>query len=324
MWIPAYSELKDNPKLITLCDQLDISEPEGIGYLVYLWWFTGTYAEDGNLSKFSATHIEKYCQWRGEKRKLFTAFIEARFIEKIKDGLFIKDWQEHTGKFIEKSKKHKERMKIYREKSDNGDITVSEQKNNVSAQIDNRESTVSAQIDNRESTVSAQIDNRESYVRCNHTNHTNSTIPTFIDDVIITRTREGEAEEEKAVKEISNYLFTLTGRSASASDYVSITEIVNSPEAPESLPCRVSLIKSTMAAVAAQKKNKDPANGKINSFSYFKNPILSEFQKIKAKKERGIKTSGTGEKDNRTSTGGLKSFEEMCARDGIDISDISN
>ncbi len=143
----------------------------------------------------------------------------------------------------------------------------------------------------------------------------------FIDVVVNTRTREekiSEEEKEKsAVEEIANHLFTVTGRSASPTDYVSITEVINSPEAPSDLSCRLNLIKITMAALARQKKNKDPANGKINSFSYFIKAILAEYQKLKAKhniSQVKIKQQERIENDNGVPEG----FKELIKLDESD------
>ena len=306
-WIPVYEELKDHPKLKRLSRALKVSRQEAVGYLVYLWWWVAKYAPDGQLNKYDDFEIEDSCDWTGKEGFLLGALKEARFIKETEEGLIVNDWHEHTGKFIERSQKQKEKMKVYREKQKEGE--GSEEKISVTLPLRNSYITDTEQLYN----CNEEKNNGYGNVMDNHTNNTNSTVPTvpIVDDVVITRTREEENSEEKeksAVEEIADHLFVVTGRTASTADYISITETLNSPDAPENLAYRINLIKITMAAVARQKKNKDPSDGKINSFSYFQKPILGEFHKKKAIQERGIKTNRTREKDNRyqSPTGGLK------------------
>ncbi len=127
-------------------------------------------------------------------------------------------------------------------------------------------------------------------------NNSNSNRGDFSDDfttaITITEKSKEEIKEKSAVEEIANYYFTLTGRTANSPDYVAITEVINSPDTSEPLSSRITMIKSTMAAMA-ERKARDPATGKINSFKYFKDAILSEFRKKKEGITDGAYGAGT-------------------------------
>jgi len=112
------------------------------------------------------------------------------------------------------------------------------------------------------------------------------------DEIISEKSTKEEIKEKSAVEEIANYYFTLTGRTANSPDYVAITEVVNSPDTSEPLSSRITMIKSTMSAMA-ERKARDPATGKINSFKYFKDAILSEFRKKKEGITDGAYGAGT-------------------------------
>lgn len=260
MWIPLHSELKDNPKVINLCDLLDINEPEAIGYLTYLWWFTATYADDGNLSKFTASQIERYCQWRGEKGKLFSSFIASRFIENNQ----IKDWYEHTGIFIERAKKQKERMRIQREKH-YGNRTVMEQKEET-------KETVISPLHNSYITDIEQINNGA----CNI--HTYKQTDIQIDQHTDQEKSEKEIKEEKISGEVEDIYSKLTGNRINPSDYMAITKIVTSVDTPKEKNVLLNIVKNCINSGVKYKQKK---NENIGSFNYFSKSILSEFQKLK-------------------------------------------
>ena len=119
-WIEAHQDLPQHPKTKRLARMLNISVREAVGSLYMLWWWAMEYAEDGNLSEYEASDIADAVQWEGDPEKFLTSLIEcgpgskSGFIDKTEKGLFLHDWEEYGGHYLEMREKNRERIKKMR------------------------------------------------------------------------------------------------------------------------------------------------------------------------------------------------------------------
>lgn len=99
-WIESHTELLNHPKLLRLCSGLRCSINEGIGILSRFWWWSLTYAEDGDLSKFSPGELALAVGLEVENgEKFLSAMVDARFIDKA-PYLRVHDWFEYAGRYL--------------------------------------------------------------------------------------------------------------------------------------------------------------------------------------------------------------------------------
>jgi hypothetical protein len=119
MWIESHQELRDHPKMKRAARMLAVSHREMVGMLHFLWWWAMDYAEDGNLSGYSAEDIAEAAGWEGEAGRFVTALVECRirpdkhgFVEESPTGaLILHDWYEYAGKLIERRETERDRQR---------------------------------------------------------------------------------------------------------------------------------------------------------------------------------------------------------------------
>lgn len=102
-WIESNQEIGRHPKTKKLARCLQISLPEAVGHLHYLWWWALDFADDGNLTRYEPADIADAVMWEGNAEELVAALTTAGFIEnRPEGGLFIHDWDEYAGKLIDR------------------------------------------------------------------------------------------------------------------------------------------------------------------------------------------------------------------------------
>ena len=118
-WIEAHQALRDHPKKDRLAELLfngsvpiDVSDLAAVGLLLNLWWWAVDYAKEGDLSNFSDRQIAKGCGWTGDSTLLVQSLIEAGFIDKKPRR--IHDWDEYTGRLLERRERDRLRVKNWR------------------------------------------------------------------------------------------------------------------------------------------------------------------------------------------------------------------
>lgn len=96
-WIESHQKLERHPKLMELCSKTGWSKDEAIGKLHRLWWWVLDFAEDGDLSKFSAAQI--FGEIRGEisAETLLQIFTNTNFID---SDIKIHDWYDYAGNYL--------------------------------------------------------------------------------------------------------------------------------------------------------------------------------------------------------------------------------
>jgi hypothetical protein len=110
-WIESHAELIGHPKTRRLAKALGTTERDSIGLLHMLWHWAVKYAPDGDLSRFDDDEIAAAVEWEGDATLVLAALKAARFIDVNSQ---IHDWDEYTGKLIERREANAERMRLAR------------------------------------------------------------------------------------------------------------------------------------------------------------------------------------------------------------------
>mgnify|MGYP000346426111 CR=1 FL=1 len=99
-WIESHSSLRGHWKLAILCQRLGLSRPAAIGHLHLLWWWTITYSESGDLTRFPAAVIAHAAEWEGDADEFVEALVAAGFLDRDGDRLRIHDWEDYCGRLV--------------------------------------------------------------------------------------------------------------------------------------------------------------------------------------------------------------------------------
>lgn len=120
-YIKSYCNLRDHPKARKLARLLNTSANEARGVLHCLWWWSLSYAESGNLSRYDPEEIAEACDWHGDARQLLAALIESGFIDEGPAGITLHDWADYTGKLVTDRAAEKDRSQRRRNAKKAGD-----------------------------------------------------------------------------------------------------------------------------------------------------------------------------------------------------------
>lgn len=111
-WIESHQELARHPKVRRLARALGITVPAAIGHLHLLWWWALDYADDGDLSEYSADDINDAVMWKckpGKEDGFWGAALEAGFIDS--GPARIHDWETYAGRLLDQRRKDAERKR---------------------------------------------------------------------------------------------------------------------------------------------------------------------------------------------------------------------
>jgi hypothetical protein len=110
----ALRSVPGHPKFSRLKTLLGATKAHTLGYLEALWHFTGTYAAQGNIGKFSDLEIESWIEWQGEPGELIAALCEAKWVDRDPvHRLIVHDWHEHADAATKKSLGRKKLPFVY-------------------------------------------------------------------------------------------------------------------------------------------------------------------------------------------------------------------
>lgn len=104
-WIESHQKLKDDPKMLNLCFAMGWTVDETIGKLHRFWWWCVDHAEDGNISRFTPSHIaHAMCVDTKNGELLVRAMIECGkpdvgFLEE-KPYLRVVNWWKYMRRFL--------------------------------------------------------------------------------------------------------------------------------------------------------------------------------------------------------------------------------
>jgi len=92
-----------------------------VGHLHCLWWWALDFAQDGFIGKYDECDIAEACMWEGDPTEYVEALLKSGYVDRAESGLVIHDWIDYAGRLIVqrniKKDQTKERVKRYREKS---------------------------------------------------------------------------------------------------------------------------------------------------------------------------------------------------------------
>ncbi len=117
-WIKSFQELREHPKAKRAARLLGIKKIHLIGHLQGIWWWTLSYAEDGCLAGYANQDIAEAAEWDGDPDELVQALVtcgingKPGFLEYDDAGhLWVHDWEQYTGKLIERRATERERQR---------------------------------------------------------------------------------------------------------------------------------------------------------------------------------------------------------------------
>lgn len=119
-WIELHDTLPNHPKLLRLARELRVERPMALGYLVNLWTWALTYAEDGNLEKFDHVEIATAAGVPDSGKDAYgSAFCSAMarvgFFEKKGSKYSIHDWMDYAGRLVNRRERDRARHRESRE-----------------------------------------------------------------------------------------------------------------------------------------------------------------------------------------------------------------
>jgi len=95
----ALRAVPDHPKFAELMAALNLPKFATLGCLEAIWHFTGRYAPQGNIGKYSDQAIERWVDWNGTPGKLVESLVNCRWIDRDPNHrLLVHDWHQHADK----------------------------------------------------------------------------------------------------------------------------------------------------------------------------------------------------------------------------------
>ncbi len=101
-WIEAHQELLHHPKTRALARALGEPRPHVVGYLMCLWWWCLSYAEDGDLGRYEPDVVADAAEIPGDPVRAVDALVSAGFVDRDGDGhMWVHDWEDYAGGLME-------------------------------------------------------------------------------------------------------------------------------------------------------------------------------------------------------------------------------
>ncbi len=95
----ALRAVPDHPKFAELMAVLNLSKYAALGILEAVWHFTGRYAPQGNIGKYSDQAIEMWVGWDGRPSAMVEALVGCRWLDRDSvHRLLVHDWAQHADK----------------------------------------------------------------------------------------------------------------------------------------------------------------------------------------------------------------------------------
>lgn len=108
-WLKVYDDLPRHPKTTRLIRLLKIDRPQAVGHLVCLWSWAFSYAESGDLNKFTNDDLADAAHWPGDAGEFVKALKDAGWL----DGRAIHDWDEYAGPYMRERTRSRKRKQEY-------------------------------------------------------------------------------------------------------------------------------------------------------------------------------------------------------------------
>lgn len=103
----------NHPKFRALMRRLCAPQYAVVGVLESVWMLASQFADDGDLSRFTAEEIADYVAWEGDANELLQTLIECRWLDENEDQITVHDWAEHCPKYVaDRLAKRKQRAQV--------------------------------------------------------------------------------------------------------------------------------------------------------------------------------------------------------------------
>lgn len=90
-----------HPKMKHLARLLGVHRQRAMGLMEDLWHFTRKYCPQGNIGKFSNTHLAQELEWEGDPDELITQLVTAGWLDTCETHrLRVHDWREHCEDWV--------------------------------------------------------------------------------------------------------------------------------------------------------------------------------------------------------------------------------
>ncbi|MEP1642640.1 hypothetical protein, partial [Rhodopirellula bahusiensis] len=89
-----------HPKFRALMRMLCVPQYAAVGILESVWMLASQFADDGDLTRFTAEEIADYVAWGGDAEKLLSVLIECRWLDNDDGRVVIHDWQDHCPRYV--------------------------------------------------------------------------------------------------------------------------------------------------------------------------------------------------------------------------------
>jgi hypothetical protein len=87
----------DHPKLVDLCDRLQVPLYQAVGILETVWHFTAKFTPAGDVGRYSDEALARFMQWPGDAQQLVSCLVDVHWLD-VSDAhrLIVHDWPEHA------------------------------------------------------------------------------------------------------------------------------------------------------------------------------------------------------------------------------------
>lgn len=120
-WIESHTALRNHPKILRLSRLLGVPRAQAIGHLHLFWWWCHDNAPDGDLSKVDASDIAHAADWCGDAADFVRCLVKVRLLDRTRERtgqtLYVHDWPDYAGRWIEIRARNAERQRRYRERT---------------------------------------------------------------------------------------------------------------------------------------------------------------------------------------------------------------
>jgi hypothetical protein len=107
-----------HPKFFALQRKLGLHVYQCVGLLETLWLLAALHADDGDLSKFSASEIASFVEWQGDPDQLIEVLVELRWLDRDERGIQIHDWDQNCPAYIHDRRRKRAKRKGSSDRSD--------------------------------------------------------------------------------------------------------------------------------------------------------------------------------------------------------------
>jgi len=111
-WIESHQSLGTHRKTKALQRLLKINTVKAVGHLHLLWWWCLDNAPDGDLSRLDPEDLAEAAMWTGNPNTFVNSLVVSGFCEE--NPLKLHDWDDYTGKLIQRRTANRERMRSTR------------------------------------------------------------------------------------------------------------------------------------------------------------------------------------------------------------------